>query len=88
LGINAFPWARVTSIRNADTRQEVAIEQGLVTPAPIDLPPGRYEITLSNPSFGAPVTRVVEIRSGEEETLNVALADAEGASLPPFGGAR
>ncbi|HEV7922892.1 MAG TPA: protein kinase [Thermoanaerobaculia bacterium] len=86
LGINAFPWANVTSIRNVETRQQVPLGAGLVTPAPVDLAPGRYEVTLSNPSFGAPVTRTVEIRSGEEETLNVALADADRAALPSLGG--
>src|SRR5688572_4825199 len=36
LGINAFPWANVTSIRNLDSGQNVAIAS-LVTPTPVDL---------------------------------------------------
>ena len=56
-----------------------------MTPAPVDLPPGRYEVTLSNPQFGQPVTRTVAITAGEEETLNVTFRDPASATLPDFG---
>ena len=85
VGINAFPWANVVSVRNVETNEQLAIEQSLVTPAPIELAPGRWEITLSNPTLGPAVTRVVDVRAGEDETLNVALADPETVALPTFG---
>jgi hypothetical protein len=84
LGINAFPWANVTSIRNLDSGQNVAIST-LVTPAPVDLAPGRYEVTLSNPQFRQPITRTVAIAAGEDETLNVTFRDPASATLPDFG---
>ncbi|MDP9191513.1 MAG: protein kinase [Acidobacteriota bacterium] len=84
LGINAFPWANVTGIRNLDSGQNVEIAT-LVTPAPVDLPPGRYEVTLSNPQFEKPITRTVAIAAGADETLNVTFRDPASAALPNFG---
>jgi serine/threonine protein kinase len=86
LGINAFPWANVKSIRNLDSGSDVGIGRDLITPAPpIDLPPGRYEVTLTNPQFAQPITRTVAIAAGEEETLNVTFRDPASAALPDFG---
>jgi serine/threonine-protein kinase len=84
LGINAFPWANVTSIRNVDNGQNVDVTS-LVTPTPVELPPGRYEVTLSNPQFEKPITRMVAIAAGAEETLNVTFRDPATATLPDFG---
>ena len=86
LGINAFPWAEVTSIRNLDNGETVDIGSSLVTPAPVDLAPGRYEVTLMNPRFAKTITRTVSIDAGAEATLNVQFSDA--SSLPDFGGSR
>lgn len=83
LAINAFPWATIESIRNVGSGENVRIEQ-MVTPAPIDLTPGKYEITLSNPGFREPVRRVVEVVAGRDELLNVAFTDPATASLPRF----
>lgn len=85
LGINAFPWANVTSIRNLDNGQNVAISTSLVTPTTVDLAPGRYEVTLSNPQFREPITRTVAIEAGVDETLNVTFRDPASATLPNFG---
>ena len=87
LGINAYPWANVTSIRNLDNGQQVELRGPLVTPAPIDLAPGRYEVTLSNPNFGKEITRTVAVEAGRDEMLNVSFADPNRAKLPDFGGA-
>ncbi|HUP50762.1 MAG TPA: protein kinase [Thermoanaerobaculia bacterium] len=89
LGINAFPWATVTAIRNVNTGETIALEEELVTPAPIELAPGKYEITLSNPAYRQPITRVVEVSSGRDELVNVHFADPATASLPQLlGGGR
>jgi serine/threonine-protein kinase len=88
LGINAFPWANVTSIRNLDSGQSVTMTAPLVTPAPIDLAPGRYEVTLANPNFAAPITRTISIVSGRDETLIVHFTDPASAALPDFGAGR
>jgi serine/threonine protein kinase len=88
LGINAFPWANVTSIRNLDSGKDVDLEPSLVTPTPVDLPPGRYEVTLANPQFEKTITRTVAIAAGADETLNVTFRDPASAALPNFGAAR
>jgi serine/threonine protein kinase len=88
LGINAFPWANVTSIRNVESGQAVEIGSGVVTPAPVDLAPGRYEVTLTNPQFRQPIRRTVSIEAGVDETLTVHFRDPGSAALPDFGVAR
>ncbi len=81
MAINAFPWGEITAIKNVSSGNLEPM-QPTVTPAPIDLPQGRYEITLSNPAFQAPITRVVDVRAGEEQLLNVHFADPATAKLP------
>jgi serine/threonine protein kinase len=88
LGINAFPWANVTSVRNLDNGQTVDIGTNVVTPAPIDLAPGRYEVTLANPTFDKPITRTVDVAAGAETTLNVHFTDPASAVVPDFGSTR
>jgi hypothetical protein len=86
LGINAFPWANVTSIRNLDNGASVELHGALVTPAPIDLAPGRYEITLSNPAFRNTLTEQVEVRPNEDAAVNAQFANPAAAALPRFEG--
>lgn len=86
LGVNAFPWARVTSVRNLDNGQTVAIGADVVTPAPLELAPGRYEVTLSNPNFPQPITRTVQLAPGSDETLMVTFTDP--GTVPDFGATR
>ena len=88
IAINAFPWASVTNVRNVTTGAAVPIG-AVVTPAAVEVPPGRYELTLSNPAFKLPETRTVDVTSGADVALNVQFVDAAGAPLPPFlGGSR
>ena len=88
LGINAYPWGTVTSIRNVSSGESIDLGSPLVTPAPIDLAPGRYEVTLTHPDYPRPITRTVDVTAGREETLNVQFADPATASLPRFEGTR
>ena len=83
IAINAFPWGEITSVRNVASGKLESIEK-TVTPAPFELAPGKYEITLSNPAFGAPIVQVVDVRAGEEQLVNVQFADPQSAKLPVF----
>jgi eukaryotic-like serine/threonine-protein kinase len=85
LALNAFPWAEVTSIRNVANGATIELKP-FVTPAPVDLAPGTYEITLSNPAFRSPITRTVDVKAGQEQLINVAFADPATATLPQLGG--
>jgi predicted RecA/RadA family phage recombinase len=88
IAINAFPWANVTNIRNAATGAVVPAG-AVVTPVALDVPAGRYEVTLANPAFQVPETRIVDVTPGAEVALNVQFADAADAPLPTFlGGSR
>jgi len=84
VGINAFPWAEVKSIRNVVSGQTMPMSAPVVTPAPIDLAPGRYELTFTNPAFANPITKVVEVRAGEEQQITAEFADPLTAKLPQF----
>src|SRR5258708_3292693 len=84
VSINAFPWANVTSIRNLDNGATVELQGPLVTPAPIDLAPGRYEITLSNPAFRQSVTQTVEVRANKESSVTARFEDPALVALPRF----
>ena len=86
LGINAFPWGEVTSIRNVDSGEAIELKSPIVTPAPLDLPPGNYEVTLSNPKSKTAVSRTVSVRAGETSQIHVPFDDPEQAALPSFGG--
>jgi tRNA A-37 threonylcarbamoyl transferase component Bud32 len=85
LAINAFPWARVSSIRNLADGKSTSVD--LVTPVPVELPPGRYLLTFAHPDYPAPIVRAVELRPGTEQTLDVQFATPETAALPAFGAA-
>ena len=86
VAINAFPWGEVTSIRNVGNGAAIDLKSPFVTPAPVDLAPGTYEITLSNPSFRSPITRKVDVKAGEEQLVNVQFADPATATLPQLAG--
>jgi hypothetical protein len=86
LGINAFPWGEVTSIRNVASGETISLSSPIVTPAPVELVPGKYEITLTNPSFRAPVTKTVDVQAGDQ-AITIQFADPASAKLPSFDGA-
>jgi eukaryotic-like serine/threonine-protein kinase len=85
VAVNAFPWANVTGVRNADSGVPVDIGANITTPMPLDLPPGRYEVTLANPGYPRPITRTVDVPSGGNVDLHVSFSDPAKASVPDFG---
>ena len=86
LGINAYPWANVTNIRNLDSGRNVPLKTPIVTPAPIDLAPGRYEVTLWNPAYPKAIVKTVDVKAGLDQTLHVPFADASQLTLPDLAG--
>jgi hypothetical protein len=84
VAINAFPWGEVTAIKNVASGKVESIQPTITPAPPIDLPPGTYEITLSNPAFRAPVTKVVDVRAGEDQVLNFQFVDPATVKLPPL----
>ncbi len=88
VGVNAFPWANVTSVRNLDDAQVVDIGSDVVTPAALVLAPGRYEVTLSNPNFPKPISRTITVVEGRDASLSVTFSDPASAVVPDFGGSR
>ena len=88
VGLTAYPWAEVRSVRDLNDNHDVELHSKLVTPAQLELTPGRYEITFANPSFDKSITKTIEVGAGGEQRVNVEFADPAKASLPDFGGAQ
>jgi hypothetical protein len=86
IGLQAFPWGEVTAVKNIATGVDVQVAEKLVTPGSIELPAGRYEITVSNPSYPKPQTQSVEIASGETKVVSFLFRKATEADYPDFGG--
>jgi len=84
VAINAWPWGEVTSIRNVKDGKSVELKAPLITPAPIDLAPGRYEITFSNPAYQTPITKTVDVAAGDQQLVTAQFADPLKAPLPRF----
>ena len=85
VAVNAFPWGEITAVKNAETGQSIDIAPNLFTPAPLELAPGRYEITLRNPQFPTAITKTVEITSDGDAALDIQFRDPASAPLPDFG---
>lgn len=62
--LEAQPWAEITAITNG-AGQNMDLEEGTHTPVLFSLPPGPYEIRLSNPEAGESRTIAVQVRSSE-----------------------
>jgi serine/threonine-protein kinase len=88
VAVNAFPWGEVTSVKNADTGESVDVGSKLITPIPLDLAPGRYEITLRNPQFARAITKTVDIRADDDAALDIHFTDPGSAPVPNFGAAQ
>jgi tRNA A-37 threonylcarbamoyl transferase component Bud32 len=86
LGINAYPWGEVINIRELGSGSAVPLNERIVTPAMINLQPGRYEIVISNPAYPEPIAKVVEVKGGSEVVVMAQFATATESSFPDFEG--
>lgn len=86
VGINAYPWGEVINIRELGSGRAVPLNERIVTPAMINLQPGRYEITISNPAYPEPIAQVVEVKAGAESGVMAQFATATESSFPDFEG--
>jgi serine/threonine-protein kinase len=59
LSLNIQPWAEIREVK--DSKGKIVTSNILVTPCKLELPVGKYEITLANPQF-KPLVLTVEIR--------------------------
>jgi hypothetical protein len=62
--IDASPWAEVVEIREGNGT-EVPLASRTFTPAVLDLPPGRYAVTLRHPLAPKPELLAVEVAAGK-----------------------
>jgi hypothetical protein len=83
--VNAFPWAKITNVKNLENGTTVDIGGENVTPQSLDLAPGRYEVTLSNPNFPETISRTVDVASGGDASVYVTFSDPAIAKVPDFG---
>lgn len=84
VAVDAFPWAIVETVRNVDSGKTLQNSKSIMTPARLDLEPGRWELTLSNPRFSEPKKKIVDLRAGERASVMVEFASPADANLPRF----
>lgn len=84
LELNAFPWARVRAVRNATSGETYPIAGDLVTPVPLDLPAGSWEIEFASPGLDRTLVERVDLREGEVRSVQVAFLDPAASPLPDF----
>lgn len=73
--LNVSPWARVDSIVEAGTAQPVSIDENLSTPCVVPLPPGVYEVRVSNPHLSDSLEFEVLISAGQPSLIFEKLPD-------------
>lgn len=78
LVLNAMPWAQVTGIVDAEG-EALTVAPGTYTPAALDLPPGRYTITLRRE--GATRDIEAEVVAGELTRLQTTLQETSADDL-------
>ncbi len=76
--INAYPWATVESVVDAN-RRPVALPTDATTPLRLSLPAGVYTITYRHPQVGRAATQVAQVESRKAVTANASFAGAVGA---------
>lgn len=81
LALDAFPWGRIVSVREASTGQEIAAMEGLVTPRRLSLPPGRWEIAIASGVGSEVRTLTVDLAPGSTRIESVAFI-TPGNALP------
>ena len=79
LALDAFPWGRIVSVREADSGRRLTELDGLVTPRRLTLSPGRWEITVASGTGTDVRTLVVRLAPGARVTESVAFETPERA---------
>ena len=74
LVLNVTPWASVDSITSVDSGEALPLDEELVTPCVVPLPPGAYRVRVSNPYFG-PLEFEVRVNEGESSLVSQQLPD-------------
>ena len=72
----AAPWAEVRTVRAAGGG-DMPLPPERTTPVLIDLPPGRYTLTLAHPAASAPATCEAEVAEGKVATCRVEALQVE-----------
>jgi hypothetical protein len=78
LVIDALPWGEVVAITDAQGARHEP-EGGRHTPLALSLAPGDYTVEVRNPSFAAPLSRTVSVRSGDTTASVVEFRRVEAA---------
>lgn len=79
LALDAFPWGRIVSVREADSGLRLTQLDGLLTPRRLVLPPGRWEVTVASGTGREVRVLVVRLAPGARVTESVAFETPERA---------
>ncbi|MBI2214303.1 MAG: serine/threonine protein kinase [Acidobacteria bacterium] len=87
IGLHAYPWGELSGVKNLSSGENVELAEKLVTPASLELPPGKYELTMKGPD-GKPLVQSLELTAGEVELVTFQFRKAAVDEYPDFGGKR
>lgn len=87
VGVHAWPWGEIETLRNDDTGEVIDVVDP-VTPVAIDLQPGRYSIVMSHPGYSEDLSHSFEVHQGELNLVNVQFERTEEIVLPDLGDSR
>ena len=73
LVLNAYPWARVESVVDAN-RKPVALPQDTVTPLRLNLPAGVYYVTFRHPQAQRPATQVAQVQAKQSVSASASFS--------------
>lgn len=71
LAVGALPWGRIAQVVDVDSSKPVAGVKDLETPHLLELPPGRYRVTISHKDFGTQQSPVVTVAAGATASVQV-----------------
>ena len=79
LALDAFPWGRIVSVRDASSGRRLSALEGLVTPHRLSLPPGRWEIAIASGVGSEVRTLTVDLAPGSTRIESVAFITPDDA---------
>lgn len=87
VGLHAYPWGELAAVKNLANGSGVALSEKIVTPASLELAPGRYELTMKDPD-GKAAVQEIDLAPGEVELVTFQFRKPSPGEYPDFGGGR
>jgi eukaryotic-like serine/threonine-protein kinase len=74
VGVHAFPWGEIVDVRDLASGRKLN-RDGQLTPARLELPPGRYQITVFASVTGSEEKKNVTVAAGGQQIISFVFSD-------------